>query len=479
VNIIDCKWVFKIKKKADGSIDRYKARLVAKGFKQRYGLDYEDTFSPVVKPVTIRLLLSMALSQGWHLRQLDIQNAFLYGVLEEEVFMRQPPGFEDSTRSTHLCRLDKALYGLKQAPRAWHARLSSVLADLGFTASTADTSLFILRRRAATVYLLVYVDDIIVVSSSSTITDRLVHQLGHTFALKDLGPLHYFLGIEVTSQGRGLLMSQRKYATELLQRAGMTKCAPVTTPMASSDKLSALDGTLLSAEDSTRYRSIVGGLQYLTMTRPDLSFVVNKVCQYLHAPRCTHWSAVKRILRYVKATLSTGLLLRPPTRDPDLLSAFSDADWAGDRDDRRSTGGYAVFYGGNLVAWSARKQATVSRSSTESEYKAIANATSEIIWIQALLGELGVSQRHPPILWCDNIGATFLSANPVFHARTRHIEVDFHFIRERVAKKLLQIRFISSKDQIADIFTKPLPLPQFKTCKHNLNVHGTVEIEGG
>jgi histone deacetylase 1/2 len=241
--------------------------------------------------------------------------------------------------------------------------------------------------------------------------------------------------------------------------------------MVSSEKLSSLDGVPLSADESTRYRSIVGGLQYLTMTRPDLSFSVNKVCQYLHAPRSSHWSAVKRILRYVQSTLSDGLLLRRPTRSPDLLSAFSDADWAGNADDRRSTGGYAVFYGGNLVAWSARKQATVSRSSTESEYKAVANATAEIIWIQALLGELGVSQSQPPILWCDNIGATYLSSNPVFHARTKHIEVDFHFVRERVAQKLLRIRFISSKDQLADIFTKPLPLPLFQRCRRNLNLH--------
>jgi histone deacetylase 1/2 len=241
--------------------------------------------------------------------------------------------------------------------------------------------------------------------------------------------------------------------------------------MVSSEKLSSLDGVPLSADESTRYRSIVGGLQYLTMTRPDLSFSVNKVCQYLHAPRSSHWSAVKRILRYVQSTLSDGLLLRRPTRSPDLLSAFSDADWAGNADDRRSTGGYAVFYGGNLVAWSARKQATVSRSSTESEYKAVANATAEIIWIQALLGELGVSQSQPSILWCDNIGATYISSNPVFHARTKHIEVDFHFVRERVAQKLLRIRFISSKDQLADIFTKPLPLPLFQRCRRNLNLH--------
>jgi histone deacetylase 1/2 len=479
VNIIDSKWVFKVKQKSDGSIERYKARLVAKGFRQRYGLDYEDTFSPVVKPTTVRLLLSMALTHGWHLRQLDIQNAFLHGILEEEVFMRQPPGFEDSTKPDYLCRLDKALYGLKQAPRAWHARLSTVLGGLGFIASTADTSLFILRRPDIVLYLLVYVDDIIVVSSSTAAIDRLVHQLRGSFALKDLGKLHYFLGVEVKCSDNSILLSQRKYATELLQRAGMSKCSPISTPMSSSDKLSSTDGTPLSPEESTRYRSVVGGLQYLTMTRPDLSFAINKVCQYLHAPSCTHWSAVKRILRYVKATLSDGLLLRRPTASSDLLSAFSDADWAGDSDDRRSTGGYAIFYGGNLVAWSARKQATVSRSSTESEYKSLANATAELIWVQALLDELGVFQSRPPVLWCDNIGATYLSSNPVFHARTKHIEVDFHFVRERVAQKLLQIKFISSKDQLADIFTKPLPLPLFQTCKYNLNLRSSVEIEGG
>ncbi|XP_071676645.1 uncharacterized protein [Lolium perenne] len=378
VNVIDSKWVFKIKRHADGSIERYKARLVAKGFKQRYGLDYEETFSPVVKPTTIRLLLSLAVTRGWHLRQLDIQNAFLNGVLEEEVYMRQPPGFQDPDRPHHLCRLVKAIYGLKQAPRAWHTRLSGVLATLGFVPSTADTSLFIFQRSDVTVYLLVYVDDIIVISSSVAAADRLVAGLSTDFSVKDLGTLHYFLGLEVRRVGSSLTLSQPKYALELLRRAGMLKCNPAPTPMIPTDKLSAADGTLLAADEATRYRSIVGGLQYLLITRPDLSFAVNRVCQFLHAPRCSHWTAVKRILRFVRLTIGHGLSIRPSTTN--LLSAFSDADWAGDPDDRRSTGGYAIFYGRNLIAWSARKQPTVSRSSTESEYKALANATAEIIW---------------------------------------------------------------------------------------------------
>jgi histone deacetylase 1/2 len=469
LNVIDSKWVFKVKQSADGSVERYKARLVAKGFKQRYGVDYADTFSPVVKPTTIRLLLPLAVSRRWHLRQLDIQNAFLNGILDEEVYMRQPPGFEDPSRPDHLCRLVKAIYGLKQAPRAWHARLSAVLEKLGFKASAADTSLFILQSSAVTVYLLIYVDDIIVVSSSARASARLVDDLRSEFSVKDLGPLHFFLGIEVLSQSSGgLILTQRKYALELLRRAWMLKCQPATTPMTVSDPLSTSSGLPLSSDEATRYRSVVGGLQYLTVTRPDLSYAVNRVCQFLHEPRDTHWAAVKRILRYVKLTGNHGLRIKHVADT--LLSAFSDADWPGNSDDRRSTGGYALFLGGNLIAWSARKQATVSRSSTESEYKALADATAELIWIQSVLQEIGIKLDHPPVLWCDNLGATYLSSNPVFHARTKHIEVDFHFVRERVAKKLLRIQFISSKEQVADIFTKPLPLPAFHACRHNLNL---------
>jgi histone deacetylase 1/2 len=317
-------------------------------------------------------------------------------------------------------------------------------------------------------YFLVYVDDIILISSSTLAADALIASLGKDFAVKDLGTLHYFLGLEVATHGSGLLMTQKKYSLDILRRAGMLKCKPTATPMSSTEKITAVDGTLLTSDEATEYRSIVGGLQYLTITRPDISYAVNRVCQYLHTPRDTHWAAVKRILRYVQSTLSFGLHIRP--NPSGVLSAYSDADWAGSPDDRRSTGGYAVFFGSNLIAWSARKQATVSRSSTEAEYKAVANATAELIWVQSLLRELRVSQSQSPVLWCDNIGATYLSANPVCHARTKHIEVDYHFVRERVARRQLRIKFISSKDQLADIFTKPLPLPQFEACRRNLTL---------
>jgi histone deacetylase 1/2 len=289
-------------------------------------------------------------------------------------------------------------------------------------------------------FILVYVDDIIVVSSILSATMALLKKLNEDFALKDLGELHYFLGIEVSKVRDGILLTQEKYANDVLERAGMTQCKPVNSPLSTTEKLSRFEGSVLGPKDATNCRSIVGALQYLTLTRPDISFAVNKVCQFLHAPTTTHWAAVKRILRYLKQSTRVGLKI---SKSHSLLvSAFSDADWAGCLDDRHSTGGFVVFLGTNLVSWSARKQATVSRSSTEAEYKALANATAEVMWIQTLLMELGVRAPRAAKLWCDNIGAKYLSANPVFHARTKHIEVDFHFVRERVARKLLDIGYI-------------------------------------
>jgi hypothetical protein len=238
--------------------------------------------------------------------------------------------------------------------------------------------------------------------------------------------------------------------------------------MLPAEKLSLTGGTPLSSNDASCYRSIVGSLQYLAHTRPDISFSVNRVCQFLSSPTSEHWSAVKRILRYLHETIDMGICIKKSGSF--LLSAFSDADWAGDSDDRRSTGGFAVFFGGNLISWSSRKQSTVSRSSTEAEYKAIADATAELIWLQVLLRELGITLQRSPTLWCDNIGATYLSANPIFHRRSKHVEVDYHFVRERVSSRQLDVRIISTKDQVADIMTKPLPRPSFSSFRRNLNI---------
>jgi hypothetical protein len=279
--------------------------------------------------------LSIATSKGWSLRQLDVHNAFLHGYLEEEVYMQQPPGYEDPTKPNYVCKLDKALYGLKQAPRAWYSRLSSKLVALGFQASKADTSLFFYSQGNIHVFVLVYVDDIIVASSSEQATKAFLQDLHDEFALKDLGELHYFLRIEVTKAKDGLILSQEKYASDLLKKAGMSDCKPVATPLSTTEKLSLHEGTALGENDSTKYRSIVGALQYLTLTRPDIAFPVNKVCQFLHSPITIHWTTVKRILRYVKQTTKVGLKIR--RSNSTLVSAFSDADWAENIDDRRLT----------------------------------------------------------------------------------------------------------------------------------------------
>jgi hypothetical protein len=262
------------------------------------------------------------------------------------------------------------------------------------------------------VFMLVYVDDIVIAGSTPVAVDRLVRSLSDTFPIKDLGPLEYFLGLEASYNSGGMTLTQRKYVLDLLLRVNMENCNPAPTPLVLFEHLARDSGALLGPEDSSWYRSVVGSLQYLTHTRPDISFAVNKVCQFLSQPTEVHWEAVKRILRYVKGTIDTGLHFHKSS----LLdvSIFTDADWAGCVDDRRSTGGYAVFVGPNLVSWSSKKQPTVSRSTTEVEYKALANGAAEAIWISSLLKELGVTQRHAPVLWCDNLGATYLTVNHVF-----------------------------------------------------------------
>ena len=419
-------------------------------------MNFDETFSPVVKPPTVRLILSLAVSLNWPLRQLDVKNAFLHGTLKEEVYMVQPQGYIDPSHPSHVCKLLKSIYGLKQAPRAWFESFTSQLLHLGFLASNADSSLFVFKNKTVIAYLLLYVDDIVLTSNTLAYLDHLIQQLSTVFDLKDLGPLHYFLGLQVTRSSSGLFLNQAKYAHDLIKKHNMLTSKPAKSPSYPNTRLSLYEGDLLP--DPHAYRSFVGALHYLTFTRPGISFSVHQVCQYMFAPTTVHLATAKRILRYLQGTLNHGIAFTP---GPLHLSAYTDADWAEDPDDRRSTSGYLVYLGFNPITWSAKKQATVSRSSTESEYRAFAIASAELCWIRTLLKDLGIFLSQTSILWCDNVSTLSIASNPVFHARIKHIEVDFHFVRERVLCKDLEVKFVSTVDQLADIFTKSLPTQRF------------------
>jgi len=467
-NIVTGKWIFKHKFNADGTLERYKARWVLRGFTQRPGVDFAETFSPVVKPATVRTVLSLALSRRWPIHQLDVKNAFLHGTLSETVYCAQPSGFEDSAHPDFVCHLNKSLHGLKQAPRAWYSWFATFLLSLGFVEAKTDTSLFVYQRGSDLVYLLLYVDDIVLTASSQALLQRIIAALQHEFSMKDLGELHHFLGMHVQRCGDGLLLSQRQYMLDILDRAGMADCKPCSTPVDTNPKVAAADGA--PVDDASDFRSLAGALQYLTFTRPDIAYAVQQVCLHMHDPRAPHLAALKRILRYVRGTLDLGLLLRPSS-STDLV-VYTDADWAGCPDTRKSTSGYAVFLGDNLISWSSKRQNTVSRSSAETEYRAVANGVAEATWLRQLLQELHAPLRRATLVYCDNISAVYMSSNPVQHQRTKHIEIDLHFVRERVSVGDLRVLHVPTSSQYADIFTKGLPSSVFMEFRSSLNVRG-------
>lgn len=290
----------------------------------------------MIKTTTIRSVLDIAVNKGWQLKQLDVNNAFLQGELQEEVYMTQPPGFVDADRPQHVCRLKKPIYGLKQAPRAWYMALKNHLLHIGFTNSLADTSLFIQNTGSHQTYILVYVDDIIVTGSDPSRVSFVLQSLAHRFSIKDPVDLHYFLGVEVTRSSAGLHLMQRRYILDLLSRTNMLDAKTVSTPMQTTPKLTLKDSPPLT--DASQYRSIVGSLQYLAFTRPDISFAVSKLSQFMHQPTECHWQAAKRVLRYLAGTPSHGVFMRAGSSL--TLHAFTDADWAGDRDDYVSTNAY-------------------------------------------------------------------------------------------------------------------------------------------
>ncbi|CAM8901660.1 unnamed protein product [Rhodiola kirilowii] len=448
VRPITCKWIYTVKTRSDGSLERYKARLVARGFQQEYGRDYDETFAPVAHMTTIRTLLAVASVREWSISQLDVKNAFLNGELREEVYMRPPPGY--SIPDGMVLRLRRSLYGLKQAPRAWFERFSSVVTAAGFTASDHDPALFIHTSTRGRTLLLLYVDDMLITGDDLQHIAFVKEHLNTQFLMKDLGPIRYFLGIEFSSTPDGFFLSQEKYIRDLLDRASLSDQRTVDTPMELNVHLRPTDGEPL--EDPTRYRHLVGSLVYLGVTRPDISYPVHILSQFVSAPTHLHYSHLLRVLRYLRGSISRHLFF--PRSCSFQLRAYSDATWASDHSDRRSLSAYCVFLGGSLIAWKTKKQTAVSRSSAEAELRAMALLTTEVTWLRWLLEDFGVTTSGPTPLFSDSTGAISIARDPVKHELTKHIGVDASYMRSQVQDQIIALQYVPSEIQLADFFTK-------------------------
>ena len=444
-SLLKNRWVFRLKLKSDGKIDKAKARLVVKGCAQKPGVDYDEIYSPVARYDTVRVLLSVAAAHNLDLYQFDIKTAFLYGEVEEELYMAQPQGFEDGT--DRVCRLRKSVYGLKQAPRCWSKRFRTFLLTNGFRESDADPCLFMSIRDGRRLFLAVYVDDGMVVGDDRKDIDKLILDLKTEFKITE-GQLDSFLGIHIERTRSGIFINQPAYTENIIKRFRMENAKPTSVPT----------GIIEKEEDSTKldsnvpYRQAVGCLQYLAIvTRPDIAFAVSTVARAVTNPSKSDWRRVHKIYRYLNGTRDVGIMYRKEERNQ--FATFSDADYAGDWITGRSTTGLVSLYACGAVVWSSRQQRSVALSSTEAEYMAASDGAKDCVWLSKLFKSL-TGFEECPVLFCDNQSAIALSKNSSFHQRTKHINVRYHFIRDLCDRGKLCLKYVETTRQLADIFTK-------------------------
>ena len=456
---IGCKWVYKVKTNSDGSIKRYKARLVARGFDQRFGSDYDETFCPVVRLESLRTLIALSTQLGLELHHVDVHTAFLNGILHEEVYMKQPIGYEKDGEEHLVCKLQKSIYGLKQSSRCWNAALDAHLRKMGFSQSKSDPCIYV-SGGDDSFYIGVYVDDLILAGKDEAKMKRVKEELASEFDIKDLGRLSYFLGMSIAQdQKKKIWMGQPTYTKKLLSKMGMNDCKPVSTPADPSSHL------VKAAEDEETvdqplYQSLVGSLMYLaTCTRPDIAYAVGVLARFSSKPNRSHWTAAKRVLRYLKGTSNLGIVFKRDS--PDIPVAFTDADWAGDVGDRKSTSGYLFCISGGPVSWRSKKQSTVALSTAEAEYVALSSAAQECVWMRRLNSELGNSQGEPTTIMEDNQSCIAMAKSPQQHGRSKHIDIKHHFVRELVENETIKLKYCPTKEMIADILTKGLNREQF------------------
>lgn len=461
---IHSRWIFKTKHVQDGTT-RYKARLVIKGCAQRHGIDYEETFAPVVKYNSIRYLLAMAVEHNMEIEQLDAVTAFLQGELKENVFMFQPEHYNDGTDK--ICKLNRAMYGLKQAGRAWNEKLDTAIRDIGLVRSKADPCIYFKLDKKSFIIIAIYVDDILIFSTNKNDSSIIKKELCARFKMKDIGDVKSILGFRITRDRNNgiLLLDQEDYIKKILERFNMGECNPVSTPVDVNVKLDKSMSPKTEKErnemKSVPYQEAVGSLLYAAQgTRPDISYAVNLVSRYSKDPGVQHWNAVKRIFRYLKGTISAKIQYLK-SRDP-KVTGFSDSDWASDIDGRKSITGFVFTKCGGAITWSTRKQQTVALSTTEAEYMALSAATQEAMWLKKLDDEFGGKSKMT--IFCDNISANVLTKNESYHSRTKHIDVKHHFIREKVENSVIQVIYLCTDDMVADVLTKGLPRD-----KHNIH----------
>ncbi|MFS7974794.1 putative RNA-directed DNA polymerase [Helianthus anomalus] len=436
-NVVGLKWLFKTKLGADGKIMKHKARLVVKGYSQQHGIDYQETFAPVARFETIRVVISVAAQRGWNLHQLDVKTAFLNGNLSEEIYVSQPEGFEEVGNEDKVYRLKKALYGLKQAPRAWYSRIDGYFIKNGYERSINEPTLYVKKVDGEIIYVCLYVDDIIYTSSSLKLVKEFKRCMEHEFEMSDMGLLKLFLGLEVKQTDKGVFLSQENYAKGIVSKFGMEGCKVEDTPMNVNEKL--MQDDKADKANEVIFRSLVGSLIYLTHTRPDLAYSVSLISRFMQNPSKLHLGAAKRIVKYVAGTTGYGIWYERGV--PINLIGYTDSDWASSVDDRKSVSANVFSLGSGAVTWSSKKQSTVALSSTEAEYVASSAATSQAIWLRRILEDLGVPQEAPTVILCDNHSAINLSRNPVLHGRTKHIEIKHHYIRDMVAQQRISLEY--------------------------------------
>lgn len=475
---IKCKWVFKIKKGADGQINKYKARLVAKGCSQREGIDYQETFSPVVRQDTLKALLAVATQQDLEIDSMDVVTAYLNSELEEEIYMELPR--TNPAQGQRFCRLRKALYGLKQSGRAWNRKLHAELLKQNLVQSKVDPCVYFKNNQQEMLIVAVYVDDLLIFSKTRKEMDRFKENLGKIFPMKDLGPVHECLGLRIRrNRKKGILeIDQEFYTEEILKTFNMQNCHPTSMPLKAGQRL---DKSMCPRTESERsrmkrvpYREAIGKLLYLSQgTRPDITFAVNAVSQFSSDPGEAHWSAVKGILKYLRGTSGRKLIFQKSISTD--IAGFCDADWANDVNDRKSIAGYAFKLGKSFIAWSCKKQPTVALSTTEAEYMSIGHAVKEALWLQQFFAELNSNLNlklyyRPIVIYCDNRGAIELTKNNLHHARTKHIDVRHHFVRDTVESGRVKIEQVPTEKMVADIFTKPLQRAKLDWCVEEMNL---------